>query len=301
MYKLLSTTALFLTLNIALLAQTETTATTTAAEQPTIQPTIMAIPFAGKGQSLRRVFESNELVRIAITKVKEGFDNRGVNTIDLRAKLKQLNNNDVLTEDQQSTIKDELIGLSGADIYVEVEANKNPSKTGNSVTVIMTAYDAVSGESLANKVATSPSFYTDNYEKLTEKAVESEIENLLNTMMEKFNDIVENGRTTVLTIGLSEEADFDMDMETDSGDLLSEVIEEWVSDNAFKNYYHIQGTTETKMIFDIVKVPLRDEKGRNYRLSKLAAKLRNFMKKQGIAATRTIQGNNIVITLSNME
>ena len=54
----------------------------------------------------------------------------------------------------------------------------------------------------------------------------------------------------------------------DSGDLLSDAIEDWVSDNSFKNYYHLQGTTESKMIFDIVKVPLKDDRGRNYRLSK---------------------------------
>lgn len=278
--------------------QDAATATTASA---TIQPTIMAIPFARENQSLRGNYERNELVRIAITKVKDGFDQRGVNTIDFRAKLKQVSNNEVLTEDQQSSMKDDLISLSGADIYVEVEANPNRSNTGNSVTIIMTAYDAVSGESLANKVSNSPKFYTDNYEKLVEKAVEAEIENLLNTIQEKFNDIRENGRTVVLTVGVDIDADFDLDEETAEGDLLSEAIEDWVADNSLKGYYHMQGSTETKIIFDIVKIPLKDDKGRSYRVSKLASKLRNHLKKQGFAASRTIQGNNVVMTLSTLE
>ena len=97
-----------------------------------VQPTIMVIPFTKQGQSLRNKVESDDLIRIAMSKVKEGFDGRGVNTIDLRAKLKQLNNNEILQEDQQSEIKDQVIQLSGADVYVEVEARANRSSTGNS-------------------------------------------------------------------------------------------------------------------------------------------------------------------------
>jgi hypothetical protein len=298
MKKIFSLLMLALAFTTTNFGQDAATPTSTSA---TVQPTIMAIPFAREGQSLRSNYERNELVRIAITKVKDGFDQRGVNTIDFRAKLKQVSNNEVLTEDQQSSMKDDLISLSGADIYVEIEANTNRSNTGNSVTVIMTAYDAVSGESLANKVSTSPKFYTDNYEKLVEKAVEAEIENLLNTIQEKFNDIRENGRTVVLTVGVDVDADFDLDEETEEGDLLSEAIEDWVADNSYKGYYHMQGSTETKIIFDIVKIPLKDDRGRSYRVSKLAAKLRNHLKKQGFAASRTIQGNNIVMTLSTLE
>ncbi len=267
----------------------------------TIQPTIMAIPFTSKGNSIRSVYEHNELVRIAITKVKEAFDQRGVNTIDFRAKLKQLNNNEILTEDQQKTLKDDVIGLSGADIYVEVEANKNVSNSGNSVNVIMTAFDAFSGESLANKVASSPKFYTKEYEKLVEKAVEAEADNLLNTIQEKFDDIIENGRTVVVQLGVGEEASFDLDTEFgEDGYLLSEIIEEWMSENAYKSNFHMQGATETRMIFDIVKIPLKDGKGKNYRLSKFAVKLRKHIEALGdIDVDRTVNGNTLIITLND--
>ncbi len=268
-------------------------------DKPTsIQPTIMAIPFTPEGKSLRKNFESNELLRIAITKVKEAFDERGVNTIDFRAKLKQLNNNEAMTEDQQTSIKNDVISLSGADIYVEVEANKNYARSGSSVTVILTAFDAATGESLANKVATSPKFNTQNFEKLTEKAVEKEIDNLLNTMQSKFADIVENGKTASITIGLVDGADYDFDTEVDdSGDLLSDLIEDWMQNNSFKNYYHLQGVTDTKMIFDIIKLPLKDDRGRSYRISKFAAKFKKFLSGKGIESSRTVVGANIIFTL----
>lgn len=270
-------------------------------EQPTIQPTIMVIPFAKEGASTRQMYEYSELNRIALTKVKEAFDQRGVNTIDFRAKLKQLQNSEALTDDQELTLKDEVIKMSGADIYVEIEANKDYSSSGNSVTTIMTAYDAFSSESLANKVSSSPKFQTDNFEKLTQKAIEAEVDNLLNTIQEKFNLILENGRTITMEVGIEIGSDINLDSEVDdSGYYLSELIEEWVADNALNGYFHLQGQSETKMIFDIIKVPIKDPNGNNYRVSKFVIDLRNFMKERGVKVDRTITGSAITVTLSSL-
>lgn len=269
----------------------------TQEEAKTIQPTIMVVPFAKKYQTYRTVYDSNESVRIAMTKVKEAFDERGVNTIDIIAKLKQTSNNDALSEEQANELKDEVLKNSGADIYVVVEANRNKMSTGNSVNLILTAYDAFSGESLANKTSSSPTMYTDNYDKLTEKAVELEIDNLLNTIQSKFDLIVENGKTVTLTIGISEEAEYDLDMETPDGELLSDYIEMFMEEIAYKGNFHVQGVTSNKIIFDLVKIPLKTEKGSNYRTSRFASKVLKKLKELELDAERTVVGNSIVITL----
>ena len=265
------------------------------------QPTLMPIPFTPQGKSSRAAFEENELMRIAITKVKEAFDNRGVNTIDFRAKLKQINNNELLESDQMMDMKDELIRMSGADIYIEVEANPNYANDGNSVTVIMSAYDAYSGESLANKVSTSPKFYTTSFEKLVEKAVEEKIEDFLNTLNNKFSDIRENGRSITLTVGVKTGSKFDMDTELASGSLLSEAIEDFVVRKSYKGKYHLQGMTTNKIIFDLVKMPIYGIDGKPYRLSSYGVDFRNEVKKYGYDAERTINGQNIVVTLFKPE
>jgi len=285
----------FLIINIfSIQAQTNEAATTTI----TAQPTIMVIPFARQGQNLRQVYESDEITRIAITKAKEAFDKRGVNTIDLRAKLKQTNNNAALQEDQVADIKDDVISASGADMYVEIEASKNYSSTGNSVNLILTAYDAFSGESLANKTANSAKVYTENYEKLTEKAIEQEIDNLLNTMQEKFNDMRINVRTITLSVGIDMDSDLTMDTEINSdGDYISDIIEDWVKDNAYKSQYHLQGITSNKITFDLIKIPLFDEKGQNYKVNSFSREFRRFMSSNSIQVTPTLQGNNISVTI----
>lgn len=264
----------------------------------TVQPTIMVIPFAKEDQQLLTALEENGALRVAVTKVKEGFDDRGYSTIDFRGKLSQLNNDRVMEMENSTSIKQEVIELSGADIYVEVEVQKNRSGSGNSVAIVMTAYDAFSSQSLANKVGTSPKFYTEDYAKLTERALGNTVEELLNTMQLKFDDIVANGRTISINIGFSATAEADMDAEIgDDGDLLSDVLEDWLYDNAHQHYYHLQGVTGTKMIVDAFKVPLRDASGRNYRVTRLAAKLRKHLSTLGLEASRDVQGNRIFITI----
>lgn len=268
------------------------------AKTPTIQPTIMVIPFVREDQDMRTILENDLNLRVAISKMKEGFDNRGVSTVDFRAKLKQLNNDKAMELGNQSSLKQEIIELSGADIYVETEAKVVRSPTGNSVTVIATAYDAFSGFSLANKVGNSPKFYTENFEKLTEKAVEGFVEDFLNTMQMKFDDIAINGRVSTLNISFAEDASMDMDTEVgDNQDLLSDALENWLEQHAYNSKFHVQGVTATKMIVDELRLPLRDADGRNYRVSKFAAELRNYLKSLGLESTRDIQGSKIFITI----
>jgi len=263
------------------------------------QPTIMVIPFTPEGTSLRTAYEYNELVRVAITKVKEAFDKRGVNTIDLRAKIRQTANTGAIQEDQKADLKDEVINNSGADVYVEVEANANYTNTGNSVTLILTAYDAFSGESYANKVGNSPKFYTTNFEKLVEKVADTEVPNLLNTIQEKFTDIIDNGRTITVKVGINESSKLKMDTEVDKeGNFLSDIIEEYIVEKSYKGKYHIQGMTHNQLTFDIVKVPLKDESGNNFRVSRFAADFRRFLRTKEIQCTQTINGNSLVFTIN---
>lgn len=265
---------------------------------PAVQPTIMVIPFATEDQQLRTVLENNAALRIAVTKVKEGFDDRGFSTTDFRAKLNQLNNDRVMEMENTQSLKQEVIELSGADIYVEVEVQKSRTPSGNSVTVVMTAYDAFSSLSLANKVGTSPKFYTDDYSKLTEKALGNSIEELLNTIQLKFDDIVRNGRTITMSVTFAETSEWDMDAEVGTeGDLLSDVIEDWLAENALQGNYHLQGVTATKLLVDAIKVPMRDEKGRSFRASRFAGVFRNYLTSLGLKAARDVQGNRIFITI----
>ena len=64
--------------------------------------------------------------------------------------------------DNKTDLKTQIVQQSGADIYVEAEMNVLLSGSGNSVKIILTAYEISTGNSLANKVGESNKFYTDD-------------------------------------------------------------------------------------------------------------------------------------------
>jgi len=274
-------------------------ATDSGGQVVTVQPKIMVIPYTKEGEDLRTILEKDENKRIAITKIKEGFDSRGFTTVDFVAKLKAAKDNNIFTSDNQTDIKTQIVEMSGADVYVQAEVIAERSQSGNSVKLILTAYECSTGNSLSNKVGESGRFYTDDFNKLSSKAVESCVDDFLNVMQTKFTDIVNNGKSIIIDISFSPESKYKMSSEVgDDGLPLSDQIEIWMEENAFKNNYHIQGTTDVRMIFDDVRIPLKDQStGNNYNPNKFGLEMFKFFRELRMSITRDIKGNTIYITI----
>ncbi|WP_314200341.1 DUF6175 family protein [Capnocytophaga sputigena] len=263
----------------------------------TVQPKIMVIPFVKEGEDIRTILEEDADRRIAITKIKEGFDNRGFTTVDFTAKLKSVKDNSIFTSDNQTDLKTQIVEMSGADIYVQSEIVTHRESSGNSIKIILTGYEVSTGNSLSNKVCESGKFYTDDFGRLASKAVESCIDDFLNVMQTKFTDIVNNGKSIIVDISFAQSSQHNTSSDFNN-ELFSDLLESWMEENAFKNNYHIQGTTDLRMIFDDVKIPLKDQNnGRNYNPNKFASLLIKYLKGLGLEVTRDIKGNTIFITI----
>jgi hypothetical protein len=281
------------------LSFSQNAATNSGGQVQTVQPKIMVIPFTKEGEDIRTILEADVNKRIALTKIKESFDSRSFTTVDFVAKLKAAKDNNTFTSDNQTDIKTQIIQMSGADIYVQAEVNVQKGQSGTSVTLILTGYEASTGNSLSNKIGESGKFFTDDIGKLASKAVESVAEDFLNVMQTKFTDIVNNGKSVIIDISFDASSQYNMSSEIGSDGLpLSDQLEMWMEKNAFKNNYHIQGTTDLKMIFDDVKIPLKDQaSGNNYNPNKFALELWKFIKGLGLQPGKDVKGNTIFITI----
>lgn len=269
-----------------------------AQEVATVQPKIMVIPFVKQGEDIRTVLEDDVNKRIVMAKIREAFDSRGFTTVDFLARLKSLSTASGLALDSQQDLKSMIIQQSGADVYVDAEMNVLLSSSGNSVKVIVTAYEVSTGNSLSNKVGDSGKFYTDDIGRLASKAIESCADEFLNTMQMKFDDIVQNGRSINVTIGFDQASAMSMSSEMGGNGLtLADEIELWMSENAYKNNYHIQGTTDKQMIFDDVRIPLKDKNGNNYNINKFGLEFLKFARKNNLKIVRDILNNTLVITI----
>lgn len=269
------------------------------AEQATVQPKIMVVPFVKENEDIRTILEEDPDKRIVLTKVKEAFDSRGFTTVDFFAKLKATSVQDGMSNEHQTDLKSMIIGSSGADIYVDTEMIIARSSSGNSVKVIVTAYDISTGNSLSNKVGESGKFYTDDFGRLGSKAIESCAEDFLNVMQIKFNDMAANGKSLNMTIGFDEGSAYNMNSEFGDDMLtLSDLIEMWLEENAYQGNFHVQGTTATRMVVDDVRIPLKDAKGNNYTIAAFGREFLKFARQYGLKITRNVVNNSLIITIN---
>lgn len=278
---------------------TPAAATASAPGVVTVQPKLMVIPYTKEGEDIRTVLEEDVNKRLALTEIKGGFDARGFTTVDFVARLKAAKENNLFKSDDQSDIKTALVANSGADIYVQAELAFTESPGGNGCRVILTAYDVGTGNSLSNVVGESGRFNTTDYGKLCMRGVADKIEPFLNTMQGKFNEIVANGKSVVVDITVQQGASYNLSAEVGpQKDELRDALEQWFEENAYKNNYHIQGTTELRMMLDDVRIPLKDPAtGNNYNPNKFASELVRYLKSLGLQADRQVKGNTIYISM----
>lgn len=266
------------------------------AQVNTVQPSIMVVPFVPEGADVRKSLDVSNDKRQVIAQISGAFADKGFATKDFYANFKSVSNNAAFEEDSQTDLKSQIIASSGADIFVEADISINRQNDGNSVRVVLKACEASTAKVLASKIGDSGRFYTTDIGKLGAKAVEKAMEGFLATMQQSFNDIVMNGRSIVVNVSFNEMSDYDTTSEVgDSGDELRDVLEEWMEKNSYKNYYHIQGTTSKKMIFDDVRIPLKDENGNNYNINKFSRSLANFFKGLGMSVDRDLNGGILYI------
>ena len=270
------------------------------AQGQNIQPTIMVVPFTKEGEDIRTVLERDINKRATLTSIKEEFDNRGFTTIDFLGKFKANSASAAFNESNQTDLMTEVIQNSGADIYITAEINIiNRADGAKSVGIILSAYDSSTGQSLANKQANAGPFKTNNIARLVDVAIKKDMDVFLDNMQGKFNDIVANGKSIVVEIGVDEGSGTLLSDEASTGNMISDEIELWMEDHAFKNYYHIAGSTEKKLLFDEVKIPLRDPNNpeRPYQLNRFRMDLNKFIKSLGLNPTIRTSGNRIYVSI----
>jgi hypothetical protein len=286
-------------------------AQTSDRQQARIQPTIIVIPYTKQDEDIRTVMEADIGRRVAVAKVKEGFDNRGFTTVDFVAALKNIELNDVLTSPDQSSVKTAIIEASRADIFVEIEAfQETGSGEASRARIILTGYDAFTSRSLGTKTSTSVESKAD-FSSLVENALRRKdrdtqidmVEDFLNVMQEKFDDIVENGRPIQVIFSISDNAVYDFYTETASGDRISDEIEFWLEENAYKGNYADLRITKQRVIADDVRIPLRLDNGRPYRPTQFAREIRKWFSRLDVPSAgeitveETIRGGSLTISL----
>ena len=86
-----------------------------------------------------------------------------------------------------------------------------------------------------------------------------------------------------------------------NGRRLSDVIQEWLDDNAHNGEYHSQGIVAESAVFDDVLIPRLDERGKRMNAEKFAGRLCDALYKVGVETEFVTEGNNMMITIVSIQ
>lgn len=288
-----------LLLSIIGLLQAQIAATNSGGEVVQVQPKVIVIPRVNEGQDIRTILDQNEYLRACITNMSEKFTQRGFRTDNFVARLKMALSNKVFTSENQTDMKTMILQMSDPDIYVELDVNEVTCSGGHIARVNMNAYYTGTGVSVSEKVASS---YCMSVElgRLALKAIDENSEVFLNAMQTNFDEFKLNGVPVFISFGFSQNSSLSMSSEIASMENkeLSEVIEDWMENAAYKNQYGSPLVTDKTMILNEVRLPLKNQENKkNYTLSKFAAEITSFLKGIGVSCKKDMKTGGVIITI----
>ncbi len=271
-----------------------------------IQPTIIVVPLKLEGQNYRSKIEdpiNGFNVRTAINVVDNAFKSRQFITYDFVGVLESEGMKTQMSNGAQVDELDLLVKTSGADIYVTADINVTKSSSGNEVTLFLVARDAFTGAKLStSKPGMSGKFYTEDIFKLTIKALDNIKEDFLNELQNSFTKIISEGRSISIDFVLSPTSKINFGQKVgNDGDLLSEVLSDWLSENAYKGYAQPGANMPKLLSYKDVRIPLRNPKNnRNYQITDFTRLLRKFFNGLNIQTEEPpkINGSKVVITIN---
>lgn len=261
-------------------------------------PTIMVVPYRKNGETFADILQGDVDKRVAVTAVQKGFVEKGVSTVDFETKYRAIQRSALYETGTATSLDKELLQNSGADVYVEVDLEKDVTASGSRVILNLKANETASGINLAAETYSSNRFRTTATDRLCYYAVKDVLGNFLKEISTAMAKKIDKGNTIVLHVAIAEGATMDMDAEVgDDGFPLSDVLRMWVKKNAKNGKFHVQGSNREKIVFDQLQIQNKGSEGDMMDANDFALSLFTYLKRKGIACEKKVDGSTVYITI----
>ncbi|HLV15775.1 MAG TPA: DUF6175 family protein [Xanthomarina sp.] len=236
----------------------------------------------------KRAFQENAEVLQVISQINGLMSERGFPLKNMESAIKTLESN--AAEDNMRTSKnsgsevnespiDALKKVAKADIILQLTWTVNKTGPKKSISFNLQGLDAYTDKQIATAVGTGDPSFSAETSVLLSEAVLAHMDNFTETLQMHFDDMFENGREIIVRIQTWD--DWDGDLETEYGndnEELGFIIENWLDDNAVKGRFSTTDMTETMALFEQVRMPLFNEKGRAIDARRFVKELSDYLK-----------------------
>lgn len=252
------------------------------------KPTLMVVPsdnwcvtnnfmdkFDNQGTTIdvpnyKKALQNSSECNNVITKINTLMSDRSFPLKDLSAVTKSMETNAAM--DAMTTSKsgnglaesplDALKRNANADIIIELNWQVNVTGPQKSITYSMAAKDAYTDKQVAGCQGTGTPSLSVDLPVLLEEAVIANIDNFCSQLQAHFDDMMENGREVTMEVKvIDNDSAIDLTSEYE-GDELTDIIDNWVSDNSVNHRYNLSQGSETFLKFEQIRIALYQANGR---------------------------------------
>ena len=246
----------------------------------------------------KRALQENMELTLVIHKLEELMAIRGFQLKSLEQTLKSIESE--AAENAMTSSKtgagisespvDKLKSVAKADIWMQINWEINSFGPKKSVTFDLAGFDAFTDKNVAAASGTGNQLIGTPLPVMLETAVLSHLDNFNVLLQNHFGDMFENGREVTMRIKKFDSFDGDLEKEYE-GEELGSIIEKWVSENTVKGRFSTTESSENKMFFEQIRIPLFDATGKASDTRGWAKGLQKFLKeKYQITAKLTMKG-----------
>ncbi|MBQ2857373.1 MAG: hypothetical protein IJE78_09695 [Bacteroidaceae bacterium] len=228
------------------------------------QGTIVDVP------NYKRALQNSSDCYNVITKINALMSERGFPLKDLSSVIKSMETNSAM---DAMTISRSGAGLAespldllkrnaNSDIVIELNWQVHTNGPKRNVTYTLAAKDAYSDKQIAGTEDTGTPSFASELTVLLEEAVLAKMDDFCSQLQMHFDDMMENGREVVMEVKIVENnSGIDMYSEY-GGEELTDIIDDWVSDNTVNHRYNLSMGSENFLKFEQVRIPLYQANGR---------------------------------------
>lgn len=233
-------------------------------------------------QEYDKAFTDNKDLGPAVRTIGKMMQERGFQLVDLESQLASQDLENALDnagdDDIEISEYDKLLETAGPDIALHV--NYYTEQQGPRVTLYydLTAFDAYTNKQVASTglVSYGPVMGA-NLQDLIQSALLGSIDAFNAQLMQHFMTMKEQGRE--ISVRINTLSAWEDGLETEvNGRELTEIIEEWITNNCVAGRNHQKTASETSMYYDSARIPLYNENGKAVQAKQWLNGLRKYLR-----------------------
>ena len=234
-----------------------------------------------------KALQNDANLLLAIGKINSMMADRGFPLKDLQSMTKSINQTNAEDNMIQSKTSgaslaenpiDRLRRIAKADIIMQLTYTLNVMGPKYSITYNLQGLDAYTNKQIAGAQGTGRQTFTAELPILLEEAVMNNMDIFCDQLMVYFDDIQENGREVTVDIRVFDNGS-GIDLETEFGGMeLSEIIDDWISDNTVNHVFNKSDGSETFIRYEQVRIPLYKTNGQQMDTESFVRELRKYLR-----------------------